>query len=254
MDIGTIIGLLLAFGLIGASMVLGGSPEVFFNVPSLLVVFGGTVALAAVNQKLKVVLGAFKVMMQAFFDRLEPPEKMIPLLVELAQKARKEGLVSLEGEDIADPFIARGLRLGVDGLSPELVSAALQTEISALRKRHEVGQKVFRFMAGTAPSMGMIGTLIGLVQMLKTLEDPSAIGPAMAVALLTTLYGAVLAFVIFSPIADKLENRSEEEVISRRMAASGIESILQGDNSMIIQSKLEAFLSPQVRESMSKDS
>ncbi len=253
MDIGTIIGLLGAIGLIVAAMVMGGSPESFVDAPSLMMVFGGTVSLAAVNQKLKVVLGAGKVVMQTFFDKGTPPEALIPVLVDLAQKARKEGLVSLEGEDIADPFIARGLRLGVDGLSPELVKAALNSEVAALKTRHQTGYKVFRFMGGTAPSMGMIGTLVGLVQMLKTLDDPSAIGPAMAVALLTTLYGAILAFVVFNPLADKLENRSEEEIATKRMAVAGIESILQGDNSMVIQSKLEAFLSPVARAALAKD-
>jgi len=253
MDIGTILGLLGALGLITAAMVMGGSPDSFFDIKSVLIVFGGTVSLAAVNQKLKVVLGAVKVLMQAFFDRQAPPETLIPVLVDLAQKARKEGLVSLEGEDIADPFVAHGLRLGVDGLSPELVKAALTSEVAALKARHQVGHKVFRFMGATAPSMGMIGTLVGLVQMLKTLDDPSAIGPAMAVALLTTLYGAILAFCIFNPIADKLENRTEEELATKRLAVAGIESILQGDNSMVIQSKLEAFLSPGARAGLSKD-
>jgi len=248
MDIATIIGLLGALGLIIGTIVMGGSAGTFLNVPSVLIVFCGTIALAGVNQKASNVLGAFKAMMQVFFDRLEPPQKMIPLLVALAQKARKEGLVSLEGEDISDPFIARGLRLGVDGLSPEIVSASLTSEISSIKRRHENGCKVFRFMGGTAPSMGMIGTLIGLVQMLKTLDDPSAIGPAMAVALLTTLYGAVLAFVIFNPIADKLENRSADEIAAKRMAVVGIESILQGDNSMVIQSKLEAFVHASLRD------
>ena len=248
MDFATIIGLVGALGLILGTITMGGSAGTFFNVPSILIVFCGTLVLTGVNQKLGNVLAAFKSMLQAFFDRLEPPQKMIPLLIALAQKARKEGLVSLEGEDISDPFIARGLRLGVDGLSPEIVSQSLTSELSAIKRRHEVGSKVFRFMGGTAPSMGMIGTLIGLVQMLKTLDDPSSIGPAMAVALLTTLYGAVLAFVVFNPIADKLENRSDDEIAAKRMAIVGIESILQGDNSMVIQSKLEAFVHSSLRD------
>ncbi len=247
MDIATLIGLVAGFGVIVATMIMGGSISAFFNVPGIVIVFGGTVAAACINQRLKHVLSAAKVTVNAFLDRAKPVQDLIPLIVSLAQKARKEGLVSLEGENIPDPFMARGVQLGVDGLSPEVVTATLASEISSLRRRHEVGQKVLRFMGTTAPSMGMIGTLIGLVQMLRTLDDPSSIGPAMAVALLTTLYGAILAFVVFNPLADKLENRTNEEVASKRLVIEGISSILQGDNSMVIQSKLESFLAPSQR-------
>ena len=250
MDLATLIGLISAFGVIVAAMLMGGSVGAFFNVPSVLMVVGGTIGATLVQQKLKHVLGAMGVAAQAFFDRSQPDEKLIPVIVNLAQKARKEGLVSLEGEDISDEFMARGIRLGVDGLSPELVTAALKSELASVKRRHERGQRIFRFMAATAPSMGMIGTLVGLVQMLRTLDDPSSIGPAMAVALLTTLYGAVLAFVIFGPIAEKLENRTGEEVASKSLVIAGVASILQGDNSMAIQSKLEAFLAPKQRDAV----
>jgi chemotaxis protein MotA len=135
----------------------------------------------------------------------------------------------------------------VDGLSPEIIEGILRGELKTLKQRHQRGQTVFRFMGTTAPAMGMVGTLIGLVQMLKTLDDPSTIGPAMAVALLTTLYGAVMAFVLFNPIASKLEARTSEEVAHNELAIAGVESILKGDNSMVIQSKLESFLSPAER-------
>ena len=136
----------------------------------------------------------------------------------------------------------------MDGLSPEVIHATLSTELSALRKRHERGHKTFRFMGATAPAMGMVGTLIGLVQMLQTLEDPAAIGPAMAIALLTTLYGAILAFLIFNPIAQKLEIRTNEETAQKTLAIVGVESILKGDNTLVIRSKLESFLSPTERD------
>ncbi len=254
MDIATLIGLVGAFGIIIAAMVMGGSVTAFLNAPSMLIVFAGTIAVAMVNQKLGAVMGAFKSVMNAFFDKGRPPEELIPVIIGLAQKARKEGLVALEGEEIPDAFMARGVRLGVDGLSPEIVTATLKSELASLKKRHQVGQKVFRFMGATAPSMGMIGTLVGLVQMLRTLDDPSAIGPAMAVALLTTLYGAILAFVVFNPLADKLENRTAEEVVVKSLTIEGIGSILQGDNTMVIQSKLEAFLAPKVREGLAEKS
>ncbi len=248
MDLATIIGLITAFALIIGSMLLGGSLSAFANAPGLLIVVGGTFAAAFINQRMTHVLGAFKVMLQAFFDKTTPLDEQIPIIIGLAQKARKEGLVALEGEEISDEFLARGVRLGVDGLSPEMIRATLTSELAAVKRRHERGQKLFKFMEATAPAMGMIGTLIGLVQMLQTLSDPSAIGPAMAVALLTTLYGAILAFVIFGPIASKLEGRTNDEVAAKSLAIAGVESILKGDNTMLIQSKLEAYLSPIERE------
>jgi chemotaxis protein MotA len=133
-----------------------------------------------------------------------------------------------------------------------LIAETLKGELSAMKERHERAQQVFKFMSTTAPSMGLIGTIIGLVQMLQNLDDPDSIGPAMAVALLTTLYGAILAFVVYGPIGSKLANRTAEEVAVKRLAIAGVESILKGDNSMVIQSKLESFLSPEERESIAK--
>jgi chemotaxis protein MotA len=244
MDIATLIGILASFAFIAGSMLLGGSLVAFFNVPGLMIVVGGTFGATLINESLGQVLGAVKVCMQAFFERKRSRLNAIEQVVQLAAKARKEGLVSLEGEDIDDSFLARGVRLGVDGLSPEIIETILREELRTLKRRHERGRTVFRFMGSTAPAMGMVGTLIGLVQMLKTLDDPSAIGPAMAIALLTTLYGAILAFVFFNPIASKLETRTKEEVAHNELSIAGVESILKGDNSMVIQSKLESFLSP----------
>ncbi len=247
MDIATLVGLAVGLALIIGSMAMGGSLSSFFNVPGILIVVGGTFAALFVKEALSNVLGAFKVMMNAFLHKSQPAEDMIPVIVELATKARKEGLVSLDGEPIPDPFLARGVQLGVDGLSPEMIRTILSSEVGALRTRHHRGKDIFKFLGATAPAMGMIGTLIGLVQMLKTISDPSAIGPAMAVALLTTLYGAILAFLIFNPIADKLTNRSQEETTRKMLAIAGIESILNGESSMVIRSKLESFLAPRER-------
>jgi chemotaxis protein MotA len=250
MDFGTLIGIVAGLGLIMGSMALGGSIGAFFNVAGLLIVVGGTAAATLINESVSHVVGALKVALQAFFDRSRPSENMIQQIVDLAAKARKEGLVSLEGEVIEDPFLARGVRLGVDGLSPEVITTTLTSELMALKKRHQRGQQIFKFMASTAPAMGMVGTLIGLVQMLRNMENPDDIGPAMAVALLTTLYGAVLAFLIFGPIASKLEVRSGEESSQKTLAIVGVESILKGDNTLVIQSKLESFLSPAERRAL----
>ena len=248
MDLGTLIGLVLGFALIVVSIILGSPLSIFINAPGLTVVVGGTIASTLVMQKLKHVIGAMGVAKNAFFDKAQPMEEMLPLIVHLATKARKEGLVALEGEEIPDPFLARGVRLGVDGLSPEVISLTLESELASLKIRHERGHAIFGFMESTAPAFGMIGTLIGLVQMLQALDDPAAIGPGMAVALLTTLYGAILAFLIFGPIAKKLEARTIEEVATKQLAIVGVDSILRGDNSMVIKSKLESYLAPTQRD------
>lgn len=250
MDIATLIGLVVGLGLIVASMASGGSLAAFFNVPGLLIVVGGTFAALFVKESMGNVLGAAKVMMNAFFARSQSPETLIPIIVDLATKARKEGLVALDGVDIDDPFVARGVQLGVDGLSPEVIKGILASEIGSLRQRHMRGKDIFKFLESTAPAMGMIGTLIGLVQMLKTISDPSAIGPAMAVALLTTLYGAILAFLMFGPIAGKLQNRSQEETARKALAIAGVEAILNGESSMVIQSKLASHLAPKERAAL----
>ncbi len=251
MDLGTIIGLVGGFGVVAWAMMLGGGIMPFVDLPSVIVVFGGTFMTCFINQRIPNVLSGFKCAIQAFIDRSTPKAEMIPLVVRLANKARKEGLVALEGEPIDDPFLARGVRLGVDGLSPEVIKEALAAELAAMKERHDRGQKLFKFMAATAPAMGLIGTIVGLVQMLQNLADPDAIGPAMAIALLTTLYGALIAFLVCGPIAEKLGHRTGEEAAVRKMAIVGVESILKGDNSMVIQGKLMAFLSPQERAGLS---
>lgn len=253
MDLGTIIGLVAGFGLIGWAMMMGSGIMPFVDVPSIIIVLGGTIAACFTYQRIPNVIAGFKCAIQAFLDKSTSKADMIPLIVSLANKARKEGLVALEGEQIDDPFLARGVRLGVDGLSPEVIKEALAGELSAMKERHDRGQKLFKFMASTAPAMGLIGTIIGLVQMLQNLADPDAIGPAMAIALLTTLYGAMFAFIIFGPIAEKLTNRTTEETAVKKMAIAGVESILKGDNSMVIQSKLMAFLSPEEREALASE-
>jgi chemotaxis protein MotA len=246
-DIATVIGLVAGLGLIAGSILLNGSLGAFIDIPSVLIVLGGTVACTLISESLGQVLSAAKVAMNAFFNKAPNPVKTIELIAELAAAARRDGILALESVQIDDRFLAKGVRLAVDGIAPEEIKSSMIGEYVSLKGRHKRGQKLFRFMCGTAPAMGMIGTLIGLVQMLQSLDDPSSIGPAMAVALLTTMYGAILAFVICAPIADKLETRTKEETENMQIVMEGIEGILKGENPKLIKEKLEGYLAPKQR-------
>lgn len=248
MDIATIVGILFGFGLIIGSILLSGSLTAFFNVPGLAIVVGGTISATLIMQRLNVVIGAIKVAINVIKSNAVDPVKLIKEMVTLADVSRKEGLLALEKAKTKNPFLAKGLRLLADGVDLKDIVAILKTELLYLKQRHRRGQKVFKFMTATAPAMGMIGTLIGLVQMLMALDDPASIGPAMAVALLTTFYGAVLAFLIFGPIAAKLESRTEEESALLEMVLSGIAGIYNKENPRMIELRLASFLDPKTRK------
>lgn len=248
MDLGSLFGFLAGFGLIAWAILLDGELLMFVNIPGILIVFGGTFSATLVAFKLPTVFNAFTVGAKVWFDSSPTPGETKQTLEDLASRVRREDILTLENLDVADRILAKGLRLAVDGVPVETIQTALFTELASMRDRHDMGQKVFRFMSATAPSMGMIGTLIGLVQMLSRLNDPSSIGPAMAIALLTTFYGAVLAFVVFGPMADKLAHQTQVQAINAHVVISGIESIVKGENAMIIREKLDAYLPPDVRE------
>jgi chemotaxis protein MotA len=249
MDIATLIGAVAGFGLVLGSILLSGSLSAFIDVPSLVIVVGGTVAAGMMAERMEHVINSIKVALNAVFIRSPAVENTIQIIVDLATVVRKEGLLALENRSIDDAFLARGVRFAVDGMPSEEVQSVLRGELASMRQRHKRGQKLLKFLAATAPAMGMIGTLIGLVQMLQTLDDPSKIGPAMAVALLTTFYGAVLAFMVFGPLANKLELRSTEEGTNMEVVITGIESIVRGENARVVQEKLEGYLAPASRSS-----
>ena len=248
MDVATEIGIVLAVGLILASIIMGVGLGPFIDVPSILIVIGGTAASLLICFPLGSVIGAIKVFLKTMLGKTPPANEIIDEIVELAVTARKDSILALEKVEIADPFLAKGIKLVVDGTAPDLVTAILNTEIKFMKQRHLEGAKIFGTVSAMAPAFGMIGTLIGLVQMLQNLSDPSAIGPSMAVALLTTFYGAVIANVFGAPIKTKLEGKSVEESLLKEVIMQGVLSIMEGDNPMIVRSKLEAFLSPKLRK------
>ncbi|MGD2063401.1 MAG: MotA/TolQ/ExbB proton channel family protein [Nitrospirota bacterium] len=250
MDIATLIGLVFTFVLIGSAILLGGSLGAFVDVPSILIVFGGVITTTLVMQKMKVVMGTIGVAIQSFFDRATSEAELVEKIVELADKARREGLLALESVEVPDEFLSKGVRLAVDGIELEEINAVLASEVDSLKARHGRGQSVLEFMKGNAPAMGMIGTLIGLVNMLQNLDDPSSIGPAMAVALLTTFYGAILAFVVFGPIGEKLKARTTEEVARMEMCILGVNCLNKGEHPRMVRQKLLAFMAPAQRAAM----
>lgn len=242
MDIASLVGILAAFGIIGASISMGGPFIIFVNVPSILVVVGGTFGVTLMRVTLADFLGSFKIGLKAFFYKIDNPENLIEEAVEMANIARKEGLLALEGRDISNPFLEKGIGLCIDGHSPEIVNNLLSKDINLTIERHTKGAGMFKAMAVYAPAMGMIGTLIGLVQMLSNMSDPAAIGPAMAVALLTTLYGAVIANAFASPLSEKLILISASEKLNKSLILESIAAIQEGTNPRVMQQLLHAFL------------
>ena len=247
MDLATIIGLAGGIVIVGAAIVLGGDPLIFVNVPSLLIVFGGTIFIAMIKFGLSQFLGALKVAGKAFIFKLDDTSEMIGKIGELANVARKGGLLSLEQQEVDNDFLKGGIQLLVDGHDPDVVKRMLNKDRDLTVSRHETGQKIFVAMADVAPAMGMIGTLVGLVQMLSNMDDPKSIGPAMAVALLTTLYGAMIATMFCSPIADKLKLRAGEEGIMKSLIIDALIAIQAGQNPRVINSMLERYLPSGVR-------
>jgi chemotaxis protein MotA len=251
MDIATVVGIVVSFALVLSAIVMGGSITLFINIPSMMIVIGGTLGATMINYPLPDILKVIKVVRNAFFHKQHTVKDTINQFVSLAGTARREGILALEASinEMNDEFMQKGLQLSVDGLEPTSIREILDTEIVAIQDRHKLGADIFTTLGTFAPALGMIGTLIGLVQMLQTMEDPSTIGPAMAVALLTTFYGALMANVLCLPIAGKLKNRSKEEVMMKDLMAEGIMSIAKGDNPRLLEQKLNAFLPPQMRES-----
>ncbi|MGM0608405.1 MAG: motility protein A [Candidatus Muiribacteriota bacterium] len=254
MDKSTIIGLVLGTVLLSAG--IGVDIVAFIDIPSIFIVAGGAlggVFICFSMAQMKTIPAIFK---KVFYEEDFNSLDTISSLVSFAEKARREGLLALEDdvEKVEDPFFKKGIQLVVDGTDPDLVRRILETEIEYLESRHEGGKLLLDKMGQLSPAFGMIGTLIGLIKMLGDLDDPSALGPGMALALLTTMYGAVMANFLFIPMATKLGNKSEEENIVKYIMLEGLLSIQAGDNPRIVEEKLKAFLPPAMRQEETEDS
>ena len=249
MDLATILGVICAFGLVCIAIFMGGGVQLFINLPALMIVVGGTLGATMISYPLRDIFGVFNVVKKALFTRSIPVNELIKRFLSFAKKSRKEGILALESDlkEVKDEFIVKGIQLSIDGLEPEEIRDVLETEVDFIRSRHQLGAEIFTTMGTFSPALGMIGTLIGLVQMLQRLDDPSRIGPAMAVALLTTFYGSIIANIVCLPIAGKLRIRSKEEVLTKEMTIRGIISISNGDNPRILEQKLMAFIPPNQR-------
>jgi chemotaxis protein MotA len=252
MDVATLAGLVV--GLVCLTLGIfsrGANPEAFnafLNLPAALLVLGGTFGALLLAMPMQAVMNASRVALKTLFHRRPSQRAIVEELVRYAEVARREGILALESaaESARNPFLARALTLAVDGTDPEQIREILSGELTAIADRHASGRRVFEVLAKYAPAWGMIGTVVGLILMLGQLKDPGSIGPGMSIALVTTFYGAVLSYFVFGPIAEKLQERSDEELAAKQLILRGVIAIQSGDNPRIVRQKLKAYLPPRV--------
>ncbi|WP_279151602.1 flagellar motor protein PomA [Photobacterium iliopiscarium] len=242
MDLATLIGLVGSFAFIIMAMLVGGDLVMFADTSSVLIVFGGSLFIVLMKYNISQFFGAAKIAAKAFIFKTDKPDDLIAQIVTMADAARKGGFLALEEMEVENPFLRKGVDLLVDGHDADTVRMILRKDIALTNERHEQGASIFSALGDVAPAMGMIGTLIGLVAMLSNMDDPKSIGPAMAVALLTTLYGSILANMVALPIADKLMLRKNEERLNRLLILDGVLAIQEGQNPRVIDSYLKNYL------------
>jgi chemotaxis protein MotA len=250
MDIGTIIGVLFGLVVIIGAIVVGGGAMAFVHIPSLSITMGGMLCATMIHFSLPQFLGIFSIIKKTIVVQIPTSSDLIQQMVNFAAINRRDGALALEQEvsNVNDLFFVKGLQMLIDGQKPEDIRDLMSLEIQYLQERHSTGKKILEFMGAAAPAFGMIGTLIGLVQMLRNLSSPESIGAGMAVALLTTFYGAFVANLIFIPLAGKLGIYSKAEVLSMEMITEGVCAIAQGENPTAIREKMQAFVSQSRRE------
>lgn len=242
MDFATLLGFVGAVSVVMMAILTGGDIGLVINVPSLLIVVAGSSGIVLMKFSLGQYFGAVKIALKTVFFKTDKLPDLIAQILELADAARKNGMLALEGVEINNEFLKLGVQYLVDGVEPELIEQTMYNELIQSVQRHTQGQQIFKSLGDVGPAMGMIGTLIGLVQMLSNMSDPKSIGPAMAVAMLTTLYGAIIANMIAFPIADKLELRSKEEELQKTMIIDAIMGIQKGQNPRLIKEVLNTYL------------
>jgi chemotaxis protein MotA len=248
MDIASLIGLLLGTALILLSILTKTSLGAFIDVASVLVVVGGSIAAVLICFPLRSMLGLAGVVKNVFFNKQESLPELIEQVVSLAETARRDGLLALESrlDEISNSFVVLGIQMAVDGTRPEVIEDVMRSEMDAVATRHRNGRNVVEQMGRFAPAFGMIGTLMGLVIMLGNM-NPETIGSGMAVALLTTLYGAIISNLIFLPFAEKLGFLNQHELLAMEIVIRGIMAIQSGDNPRVIEQKLSTFVPPKAR-------
>ena len=250
MDLASLIGIISGVGLIVSAIIVGGDVHNFLNVPGIMIVVGGTMAATLLTFQFNDVLTAFKSAYFVFTSPKQDPQDLINTMIKLGTISRRKGLLSLMDVKTNSPFLKRVCTLIADAADEETLRSAMRTEIDSMQMRHFIVQDVFKKMAMYAPSFGMLGTLIGLIQMLSLLANPETLGPAMAVALLTTFYGSLLATVIFLPVAGKLRSRTMIEVMNFEIIFQGAVSILQDNNPLSVYEKLSSFVPAKKRKPM----
>jgi chemotaxis protein MotA len=256
MDITTIMGLVVGIGGLLLSVVLeGGHISSLFSLPAAVVIAGGTIGATTIGFTLEELKNVPTLLRIAFKNEEHDVTTLIATLVGFAEKARREGLLALEEDlsTVGDKFLRKGMQLVIDGTDAELVRSIMETELAFIQERHHKGASIFEAAGGFAPTMGIIGTVMGLVHVLGNLKDTDSLGPAIATAFIATLYGIFSANIFFLPIAAKLKNRSANQVLVYEVALEGILSVQAGDNPRIVEEKLEAFLAPQKRKAVNKN-
>jgi len=251
MDVASLVGILSGFGLIVTAIIIGGDVHNFVNTPGLMIVMGGTTATTLLTFQFEDVANAFRAAFYVFSEEKDDPNQMVGTMIRLCHISRRQGILELGDVKTKSRFLKKACDLIADGSSEEIIRSALRTEIDSLKMRHYVVQDVFRKMGTYAPAFGMLGTLIGLIQMLSKMQNPSTIGPAMAVALLTTFYGSLLSTLFFLPVAGKLKARTVLEVINLEIMFEGAISILEVNNPLIVYEKLSSYIPARLRKPLS---
>ncbi len=252
MDLASLIGILLGLGLILTAIIGGGSSYLFVSLHATMIVLGGTLSASLFTFQLRDVMTAFRAAFLVFSSKKEDPNDMVSTMIELCTLSRRQGLVALSKLEIESDFLRKACMLIADGSKEELIRDTLQIEIESMKQRHSIIQDVFTQMGVYSPSFGMIGTLIGLIQMMNTLNEPAKVGPAMATALTATFYGAFFANMVFLPIAGKLRSQTKLEVIKLEIISEGAVSILENNNPMMVYEKLSSFIPTKLRRPMQK--